>query len=158
MSDAAMNRPAPPQHFPRGILLGAGALILVTILAAAAGRLGGQAPLHAPSAALVALDLRFEDRDDGSVVVLDASHSRELLRAEPGTNGFMRSTMRGLARERRASGLGADVPFRLTQWADGRLTLDDPATGRRVELEAFGASNHQVFARLLPPLPAAVPR
>jgi hypothetical protein len=29
------------------------------------------------------------------------------------------------------------------------LTLDDPATGRHIELEAFGSTNTAVFGRLL---------
>ena len=33
--------------------------------------------------------------------------------------------------------------------ADGRLTLADPATGARIDLEAFGPTNAGVFARLL---------
>jgi hypothetical protein len=32
---------------------------------------------------------------------------------------------------------------------DGRLTLEDPATGRRMDLSAFGPSNAAVFARVL---------
>ena len=34
--------------------------------------------------------------------------------------------------------------------ADGRLTLVDPGTGRRVDLESFGPTNSAVFAQLLP--------
>jgi putative photosynthetic complex assembly protein len=42
-----------------------------------------------------------------------------------------------------------DTPFRLTDWTDGRLTLEDRSTGRSVELRAFGATNAAAFARLL---------
>ena len=67
----------------------------------------------------------------------------------PATNGFLRATMRGLARQRIRQDADKEVPFRLTEWADGRLTLEDPTTGRRVEMEAFGITNEQVFANLL---------
>ena len=30
-----------------------------------------------------------------------------------------------------------------------RLTLEDPTTGRKVEMEAFGITNEEAFARLL---------
>ena len=40
-------------------------------------------------------------------------------------------------------------PFRLTHWSDGRLSLEDPSTGRRIELDAFGPTNTAVFARLM---------
>ncbi|MBC7781542.1 MAG: photosynthetic complex assembly protein PuhC, partial [Proteobacteria bacterium] len=33
--------------------------------------------------------------------------------------------------------------------ADGRLTLADPATGQRIDLESFGPTNAAVFARLI---------
>ena len=67
----------------------------------------------------------------------------------PATNGFLRATMRGLARQRLRQDADREVPFRLTEWADGRLTLEDPTTGRRVEMEAFGITNEEVFAGLL---------
>ena len=57
--------------------------------------------------------------------------------------------MRGLARQRLRQDADRDVPFRLTGWADGRLTLEDPTTGRRIEMEAFGITNEEVFAHLL---------
>jgi putative photosynthetic complex assembly protein len=59
--------------------------------------------------------------------------------------------MRGLARERRRQGVGADIPFQLIGRSDGRLTLVDPGTGRRVDLESFGPTNAAVFARLMAP-------
>jgi hypothetical protein len=34
-------------------------------------------------------------------------------------------------------------------WKDGQLSLKDPATGREIELGAFGASNRAQFAGLL---------
>lgn len=95
------------------------------------------------------LALYFEDRDDGAIAVLDETRTRELARIEPGTNGFMRSTLRGMARERRRHNLGAEQPFHLGREADGRLVLDDHATGRHVELQAFGPSNAAAFAALL---------
>jgi hypothetical protein len=45
--------------------------------------------------------------------------------------------------------VGADQPFELILHVDGRLTLHDPATGTKIALESFGATNVGVFARLL---------
>ena len=56
-----------------------------------------------------------------------------------------------LARLRHREGVGPDPSFRLTAWRDGRLTLDDPTTGSRLDLEAFGTTNEGAFARLLSP-------
>ena len=39
--------------------------------------------------------------------------------------------------------------FQLVGRADGRLTLVDPGTQRRVDLESFGPTNAEVFAKLM---------
>ena len=72
-----------------------------------------------------------------------------VVRVLTGEAGFLRATLRGLAQQRLREDMGSAQPFRLTRWADGRLTLDDPATQRHIELEAFGVSNEAVFADLL---------
>ena len=61
----------------------------------------------------------------------------------------IRGLMRGLARERRMHGIGAEPPFRLTRYTDTQLTLTDTATGRVIELSGFGATNTATFAALL---------
>jgi len=96
---------------------------------------------------LEAVDLVFADRADGAVVVSGGGTETVL---DPGTNGFVRGVLRGLARDRRARGIGADEPFRLMRRADGRLALEDPATGRVLDLSAFGPTNTEAFARLMP--------
>ena len=68
---------------------------------------------------------------------------------DPGTNGFVRGTLRALARGRRQADLGRDIPFRLAAWRDGRVVLQDTATGQEVQLNAFGDTNKDVFLRLL---------
>ena len=70
-----------------------------------------------------------------------------------GENGFFRGALRGLARERRRAGLGSEQPFQLIGRADGRLTLTDPATGQRIDLESFGPTNAAVFARFMTDMP-----
>jgi putative photosynthetic complex assembly protein len=105
--------------------------------------------MHAPAAnAVDSLALRFEDRPDGSVLVRNAKDGAIIYTIAPGTNGFMRATLRGLAQERKRSDIGDSAPFRLVHWDDGRMTLEDATTGRRVALEAFGPTNAQAFAQL----------
>jgi putative photosynthetic complex assembly protein len=139
-----------PDRFPRGALIGAGALIGLTLLAAGTARLQAiSAPAHPVIEALETRDLRFKDQADGSVAIYQAPGDRLVANLAPGTNGFMRALMRGLARERRMQGIGSEPPFRLISRRDGGLTLEDPATGRLVELRAFGPTNADAFARLL---------
>ena len=75
-----------------------------------------------------------------------------------GEQGFLRGTLRGMARERRRSGIDDSTPLSLLARADGRLTLVDPATGRRIDLESFGPTNAAVFARWIAPPTAKEPR
>lgn len=135
---------------PRSLLIAAGALIALTIVAAAAGRLTGfgRAP-QVEAASSVQRELRFEDRADGGVAVIDAASGRLAHVLPPGHDGFVRATLRGLARERLRRGIGADVAFVLSARADGGLTLEDPAIERRIDLGAFGPTNAAAFARLL---------
>jgi putative photosynthetic complex assembly protein len=93
--------------------------------------------------------VRFEDGPDGSVVIRDAGNRAVLARFPMAEGGFVRGTLRALARERRQEEQGQEMPFRVSAWPDGQLTLDDVATGRRVDLTAFGATNAGIFARLL---------
>ncbi len=151
MSDAVLKRP--PSRVPKEVLLSAAALILVTIVGAASARISGVGRMHAVAARPIErLALRFEDQDDGSVLVRRAESGAVVYTIAPETNGFMRATLRGLAQERRRSGVGEAKPFLLTHWDDGRMSLDDATTGRHVALDAFGETNAGAFARLfLPP-------
>lgn len=133
---------------PRGPLLGIGALVVASLVAVTAVRLSG-VPIRAPDAEPTATRaLRFEDRPDGGVAVIDARDGRT-VDVVTGEQGFLRGALRALARERALRGLGPGQPFLLIGRADGRLTLEDPATGQRVDLESFGPTNAGVFARLL---------
>jgi putative photosynthetic complex assembly protein len=93
------------------------------------------------------LQLRFEDRPDGSIAVINYKTGKQ-IDAIQGEAGFIRGTLRGLAQERKRRGLDSGPPFELIYRADGRLTLADTATGRLVDLESFGPTNAGTFFRL----------
>ena len=136
------------QAFPRGPLIGAAILVALTIGAAGLGRAMGSTTADPGMTVIGQRDMRFEDMTDGAVAVVTPDGA-PIAMMPPGTNGFLRATLRGLARERRAHDLGDRTPFRLIAWAEGGLTLEDLSTGRRVRLEAFGPTNVEVFGRLL---------
>ncbi|WP_132254552.1 photosynthetic complex assembly protein PuhC [Methylobacterium segetis] len=132
-------------------LVGAGALIAFTLLAVAVGRTGGVGITEKPEANPVAsLALTVEDRSDGAITLHEAGSDRLVALVAPGQDGFLRATLRGFGQARLRAGHGRAEPFRLTRYDDGSLTLSDEATGRRVNLEAFGATNAGAFAKLLP--------
>ncbi len=141
---------ASPARFHRAALFAIGGLLAATVIGVAAVRLTGIGAQHVIDAPVLASrEFRFEDRSDGSIVVFDASGKHLVDTVAPGTNGFLRGTMRGLARERMRRSVGPEQPFRMTGHADGRLTLEDPATGRRVDLGSFGPTNAAVFAHIM---------
>jgi putative photosynthetic complex assembly protein len=143
-----MNARHSDPTLPRGALIGAGVLVSASLLLAGIARLTGYQPERPPPSRVVSShELRFEDRADGAVLVYEQEQLIDTL--SPGTNGFVRGVLRGLARGRRADGVGRSPPFRLTRWADGRLSLDDPETGRHVDLEVFGPTNAGAFAEIL---------
>lgn len=143
-------RPVRDNSVPRRPLIAAGLLIGFSLVLATTARLTGIGRVSLPEAEIVTIrELRFVDRPDGLVAVLEPTDGRELEILPAGTNGFLRGVLRGLARDRKLAGFDDGPPFRLIRWSDGRLSLDDPTTGRRVDLGAFGQGNAQAFARLV---------
>ena len=152
MSDPFDNVPFP--HWP---LRAAAGLAVFALLATIGARyLGLGTSLQSESPVRAERQLRFVEHlaggngvGAGGIDVIDARTNQKIDELRPGTDGFMRATLRGLARERRRNGLGQEVPFELALHADGTLTLVDPATARSIQLQAFGPSNSGAFARLL---------
>lgn len=138
------------ESVPRIPLIGAGALVIVSLLLVAFVRLV-PAPAEVPAQTVVARELFFDDREDGGITVRDASDPTYVQVLPAGQDNFVRATMRGFARERRRASIGQETPFRLSARSDGRLTLEDPTNGRVVDLEAFGSTNVISFARFLTP-------
>ncbi len=148
MSELSVKGNADQTGVPRALLMGALALVIVTIMGSGFARVTDVGVSRMPTSSAVAtLLLRFDDLDDGGVAVLNAADESLLYKVEPGTNGFIRATMRGLARERMRSGVGAAAPFKLTRWSDGTISLHDEPTGRRLDLDAFGPANAGAFAQ-----------
>jgi putative photosynthetic complex assembly protein len=134
----------------RAPLLAAVGLSLVTLLVVVPLPLLGLAPAtNQAEAPMQTRDLRFEDRADGAVLVRDAVTEVPLAVFDVGQGGFVRGTLRALARWRRQEEMAQTIPFRLSAYPDGRLTLADPATGNHVELTAFGPTQRDTFARFL---------
>lgn len=137
-----------PDTFPRWVLWSVGFLLAFTLLAIGLIRITGNGPDQLAAATLNERLLRFEDRPDGGVAVIDGVTGK-LLTTVTGEQGFLRGAIRALARDRIARKIGAEQPFKLISRTDGRLTLFDPVTGQRVDLESFGPSNAGVFAPFL---------
>lgn len=143
---ASVQRPI----IPKGVIVGAGLLMLLTIgVAGVSHRAGTYHVTMPPTTAVSSRDLLFADQRDGGVLVTDADTGAKVATVEPKTGGFIRGIMRGLVRGHRLNEQAVGTAFRLTQWADGRLSIADPSTGESFDLEAFGSTNEASFAKFL---------
>jgi len=130
------------------VLFCAGGLIAFSLISVGLVRITGNGPDQRMAASTVERSLRFEDRSDGGVSVVDGRNGA-LLTVLHGEQGFVRGTLRALTRERHARGIGSAPPFSLIARADGGVTLYDPATRQKVDLDSFGPTNAAEFSRFL---------
>lgn len=137
-----------PDSFPRWFLLSAAGLIAFSLISVALVRITGNGPDQKAAPASQQRELRFVDTQDGGIAVIDSATGAPVTQIQ-GEQGFLRGALRALARERKARGLGAEEPFQLIARTDGRLTLLDPVTAQRIDLESFGPANAGAFAQLL---------
>lgn len=145
MSEAVASR-----MVPKGAIIGAAALIGFSLVAAGVGRLTGVGAVRADYANTVhTVSFRFEDRADGGISVIAPESGATIGVVPAGTDGFVRTVLRSLAFDRQRHGVGAGPAFTITKWSDGQSTIDDPVTGRRVDLAAFGVANMQTFEHLV---------
>ena len=140
--------PLAPDSFPRWILYFAAGIIAFSLISVGLIRITGNGPDQRAATASLQRSLVFEDQKDGGVRVADGV-SGQTLTVLYGEQGFVRGALRALARERFARGIGSAQPFDLIARVDGRVTLMDPSTGQRVDLESFGPTNTAEFARFL---------
>jgi putative photosynthetic complex assembly protein len=153
MSGAVSNKPQ--GGVPFLALVAAGAAVVIAMVAAA---IGGSPTVMPPAKIEATRLLRFDDAANGAVLITDAETGKQVSVLEPGTNGFIRASLRGLAHsgghEEHAM---ANHPFRLTALSDGRLVLDDAVSHRSLDLEAFGSLNSAAYAALLTAPERSVP-
>ena len=147
-----MQAAAPVAVFPRIALVVAGVVMALTLVGVGLARWSGFDGRQQDAQATSERALHFKDQADGGIAIVDA-HSGATLDTVHGEQGFLRGTLRAVVRERKLRGLVSAVPLQLTSRADGRLTLTDPVTGSRIDLESFGPTNAAVFARWLPVAP-----
>ena len=139
---------AKPDNFPRWVLWTTAFLLVFVIGAVALIRITGNGPDQLAAATVSERLLRFEDSPGGGVAVIDGETGK-LLTTVTGEQGFFRGALRALTRDRAARKIGSEQPFKLIARTDGRLTLFDPMSGQRIDLDSFGPTNAAVFVPFL---------
>ncbi|WP_299513520.1 photosynthetic complex assembly protein PuhC [uncultured Limnohabitans sp.] len=145
---SGLTRKARTDHFPRWVLYCAAGIIAFSLISVGLIRITGNGPDQKAAAPTVQRSLVFQDHTDGGVRVEDGVTGKTLTVLQ-GEQGFVRGALRALTRERYSRGIGSDLPFDLIARVDGRVTLFDPSTGQRVDLESFGPTNTAEFSRFL---------
>lgn len=134
----------------RRAVMAAGVLIGFTVLAVAVAQYFDLGERYEPQApAIASVELVFEDESNGVVAVFDAATGARLIEYGADEGVFVRSVMRGVARQRRLRGEGRGTPVQLAELSDGQLWLTDPVSGVQIYLGAFGPDNVAAFAEIL---------
>ena len=149
LSQSSQSRvPLAPDSFPRWILYFSAGIMAFSLISVGLIRITGNGPDQRAAAPTMQRSLVFQDQKDGGVRVEDGL-TGETLTVLHGEQGFVRGSLRALTRERYSRGIGSAAPFDLIARVDGRVTLFDPSTGQRVDLESFGPTNTAEFSRFL---------
>jgi putative photosynthetic complex assembly protein len=143
--------------FPRGALLAAGALVAGCLISVSVvrlsewdqGRPGLMAGMEDTAPVLRERHVTFREHEDQTLTVLDAQNGLVIARYRPSEAGFVRGLLRGLRRDRLGQAEPFALPFRIIAFSDGRLAVEDPASGRRIDAGAFGADNRSTIEALL---------
>jgi putative photosynthetic complex assembly protein len=145
--DGQPNCPAPQIQGLSRPMAWIGVFLLALLVAVGLARWSGLDPRTPDAAVQWQRELQFRDLAGGDIAAMDHRTGQQVARFT-GEQGFLRSALRALARERHRESLSADAPFLLIGRTDGRLTLQDPSTRQRIDLESFGPTNAAVFAHL----------
>jgi putative photosynthetic complex assembly protein len=143
-----MRVPAKADMIPRPLLRAMLGLVLATLalttfaVLADLPRAGTPAPAAITAERTVILQARgaqaVQVLDENGAVLMDLPHG-----------GFITVIQNGLQRARTVAKTDQTLPVRIVEFANGRLSVIDDATGWSAELGAFGSANRAAFAALM---------
>ncbi|MFK7791924.1 MAG: photosynthetic complex putative assembly protein PuhB [Devosiaceae bacterium] len=140
-----------PHYIPKPLMIMAASLALLTVLAVAVAQFGGfntsQRIANAPIS--FSQDIAFIPQENDRIAVTNATTGDTITVIETGTDGLLRSAIRGLGGSREAANAEADAPYQLQMLQDDGVYLSDVLTGRAVRLESFGPLETGATADLL---------
>jgi putative photosynthetic complex assembly protein len=124
----------------------AGFALLLTLLAQTTG-IGAAKTDHGQ--AVATFDVTMVEASNGSVALRSAKDGSVLVGFDEGRGGFFRGAIRAFALKRRQLDVAPEVPFTVTRWESGHLTLTDTGTGHQIPVDAFGPTVTSMFAPLV---------
>jgi putative photosynthetic complex assembly protein len=146
--ETRFHRPDTNDMIPPVITKAMIGLALVTLLMVAFAKITDRPMAAVPPAADIVRERTVSLIGGGAQAVTVLDENGDLL-ADLSHGGFVTVIQNGLQRQRLVHGVDADLPVRIVEYANGRLTVHDDLTGFRVELRNFGGDNSDAFARLM---------
>jgi putative photosynthetic complex assembly protein len=140
--------------FPRGAVIGAGILIGATLLFVGAFQWtkfnNPPAPEVIDETEIVQQrQIRFtgDPKSKSSPMsVFDAGSGEKIADLLP-NDGFVRTVLASMAFDRGKRGVTEEPTYRLIEWADSRVTIEDVTTGIKVNTGAFSPESKLAFKR-----------
>ena len=136
------------EMIPKALLRAMLALALGSLALVSYGVLTGRPHEGVPAAAPVVWERSISLIGGGAKAVKVLDDKGNLLADMP-HGGFVTVVQNALETMRKRHHVDPARPIRIVEYANGRLTMEDPDTGTSFELYAFGADNEAAFRNLL---------
>jgi len=140
--------------FPRGAVIAAGLLIGATLLFVGAfqwAKFNNPAPPEVVDETQIvqSREIRFTGdprSKSGPMSVYDAATAEKIADLRP-NDGFVRTVLVSLAFDRGKRGITEEPTYKLIEWADSRVTIEDVTTGIKINTGAFSPESKAAFKR-----------
>lgn len=133
---------------PKKLVIAVAALAISALSIVSFAVLRGMPPAGQPAPAEVLAFRSVVLESDG--VGLRAFDPDGTVIADRDNGAFVSVVIQGLERARRVSRVSGNPPVTVSRLANGRIVLDDPASGWSVELTSFGMGNAAYWNWILP--------
>jgi putative photosynthetic complex assembly protein len=136
------------EMIPRPLLRAMLALVLATLALTTFAALSDRPHVGIPAPAAILAERSVFLQGGGAKAVLVLDENGQVLMDLP-HGGFITVIQNGLERARFVAKADQTLPVRIVEFANGRLSVIDDATGWSAELGAFGSANRAAFAALM---------
>lgn len=143
-----MRAEAGSDMIPRPLLRAMLALVLATLALTTFAALSDRPHVGTPAPAAILAERSVILQGGGAKAVQVLDENGQILMDLP-HGGFITVIQNGLERARFVAKADQTLPVRIVEFANGRLSVIDDATGWSAELGAFGSANRAAFAALM---------
>lgn len=136
------------EMIPRKLVIAVAALALSALAIVSYSVIRGIPPAGQPRAAEILASRTVVLESDG--VALHVTDTDGTVITDRENGAFVSVVIQGLQRARKVARVTGNPPVTISRLANGRLVLDDPASGWSVELTSFGVGNAAYWTWILP--------